>query len=393
MMNLKYAFLLLFALCVYLSGGEKLTAAERKFVSDGFPAAYAKRLAILQKKHKCWRFIPLKVSEMQPSYTWQHIMHMETDDAPRRSLVSGNERFAPYFHKEDTKLYDAGCRRASHAAVAYFMDPRNFLNGKDIFQFLDLSATSGIDRKAVTVALRGTFMEEGKLENGQTYAAYLLKLGKEFKVNPVFLASRLRQEQGLHGTPLVSGKCGSRLAGYYENKTQTEGRFNVQTPAEGFTMEQLKAYDGLYNFFNMEASGTGRFRIYLNGMKEAQKGTADTWKSPVWNTRWKAIYGGVKKVAALYIGRHQNTLYLQKWNVDPRSKNAKGYSLNFWGQYMQNIGAAFSEGRNMYNSFEKQKMLDLPFTFLIPVYSNMPKKVSPDPADGKCDFYRAHNTD
>lgn len=392
-MRTKDLFLFLFFCCPLLCGGEKMDAAEREFVKRGFPVDYAQKLAVLKKSRKHWQFQPLKVSEMNPAYTWAHIIHMETDDAPRRSLVSGNPRFSAYFHKEDTALYDAGFRRASREAVAYFLDPRNFLNEKDIFQFSDLSFSAGIDEKAVTAALHGTFMEKGKLENGKSYAAYLLEIGKTLNLNPVFLASRMRQEQGLKGTPLVSGKCGSLLAKYYEDQTQMEGRFNVQTPRDGHSAADLKKLDGLYNYFNMEASGTGRFRIYFNGMQESFRGSpqmTEKWGSPQWNTRWKAIYGGAFKIAALYIGRHQNTLYLQKWNVDPRSKNAKGNSLNFWGQYMQNIGAAFSEGRNMYRSLSRQKMLDQPFTFLIPVYSNMPEKVSADPADGECEFYRAH---
>lgn len=393
-MRLMYMILPLLFFCGILCAGDaRLKQEERRLMRAGFPADYAEKLARLQQRYKKWDFRVLHVSRMKPEYTWDHIMHMETDENPRRSLISGSGDYKAYFHSADTKLYDAGCRRASRETVAYFMDPRNFLNSRDIFQFLDLSSVDGIDKKTVNAALRGTFMEKGKLENNLSYGEYLIRVGRQFKINPVFLASRLRQEQGLQGTPLVSGKCGSLLARYYAENVQMEGRFNVQTPGDGYSVTELKKLDGLYNYFNIEAAGTGRFRIYLAGMREALKGTpgmTEKWKSPRWDTRWKAIYGGASKVAALYIGRHQNTLYLQKWNVDPRSRNAKGNSLNFWGQYMQNVGAAFSEGRNMQRSFADLKMLDLPFTFLIPVYSNMPENPSADPAEGTCAFYRQH---
>lgn len=360
----------------------------------GFPVSYAELLAKLQKQYPQWQFKVLDISRLKSQYTWDHVIYMETDKSPRRSLISGSSKYAFYFHPDDETIYDAGCRRASRAAVEYFMDPRNFLNERDIFQFLDLTASARIDERAVAAALRGTFMAKGKLENGSSYAEYLTEVGKKLNVNAVFLASRVRQEQGLQGTPLISGTCGSLLSKYYQENTQTEGRFTVLAPKEGFTVEDLEKLNGLYNFFNIDAAGYGRFNIYLRGMREAQRGTPEMavdWGAPQWDKRWKALYGGAVKIAAIYIGNYQNTIYLQKWNVDPRSRTAKGYSRNFWGQYMQNIGAALSEGRNMQSSFAKLNMLELPFVFLIPIYKDIPASAAADPADGKCSYYRSHS--
>ena len=157
---------------------------------------------------------------------------------------------------------------------------------------------------------------------------------------------------------------------------------------------ELQSYDNLYNFFNINAFADGCFMIYLNGMLEAKTGsphmTAE-WGSPEWNTKWKSLYGGAYKISRKYIGNYQNTLYLQKWNVDPRCRTEKGGSRNFWGQYMQNIGAAFSESVNIFNALKKQKLLEMPFRFVIPVYENMPELPSPDPADGKCIYYKNGN--
>lgn len=369
--------------------------AIKKLIADGFPQSYAVKLAEIKKSRPNWTFEALKISELNPKYTWKYVLFQETDASPSRSLVYGNKLFSAYFHKTDKKKYDAGCRRASTAAVAYFLDPRNFLNEQDIFQFEDLNAPKEIPHSAIANALRDSFMEKEKLENGMTYIQYFHHLGKTFSINPVFLASRARQEQGLRGTPLISGKCGTLLLKYYKEKTQRENGISILTPNKTFNEDELKSYDGLYNFFNINATADGRFLICLNGMREAQEGTPAMqfeWSSPAWNTKWKSLFGGAFKIALRYVGNYQNTAYLQKWNVDPRCVAENGGSRNFWGQYMQNIGAAFSESQNAYKAIKKQNLLDLPFHFLIPVYDGMPEAPSPDPANGKCVYYKNHNS-
>ena len=54
------------------------------------------------------------------------------------------------------------------AAVEYFMDPRNFLNETDIFQFYNLSAVHNVGIEEVEAVLTNTFMENASLENGKT---------------------------------------------------------------------------------------------------------------------------------------------------------------------------------------------------------------------------------
>lgn len=393
-MILKKIFILLctaFTIILTANAEDKIL---KKLIADGFPASYAVKLVSLQKKYPEWTFSPLLISKLDKQYTWEYILHQETDASPSRSLISGDKTFAAYFHPTDTQIYDASCRRASASAVAYFLDPRNFLNEQDIFQFENLSINSNIPLEAVATALKGSFMEKEILENGKSYAQYFCELGEKMQLNPLFLASRARQEQGLHGTPLISGKCGTLLLTYCKNKTRYENNAAILTPEKNYDEKNLQSFDGLYNFFNINATANGRFMIYLNGMEEARFGTpsmADEWGTPAWDTKWKSLYGGALKISLKYIANHQNSAYLQKWNIDPRSKADNGSSRNFWGQYMQNIGAALSESRNAYNALKKQNLLHLPFHFQIPVYENMPSTPCPDPANGKCFFYKSHN--
>ena len=111
---------------------------------------------------------------------------------------------------------------------------------------------------------------------------------------------------------------------------------------------------------------------------------SDQWGgSPAWNTRWKSLYGGAYSIKTSYVDRYQNTIYLQKFNVDSRSNR------NFWGQYMQSVGGALTEGRILYTSFAAIGALDSNCSFLIPVYDDMPRKVCQDPANGDCSYLAA----
>jgi len=386
------ALFLLGALCFPTTASSPDDSYRAHLISLGFPADYADALTELHVIHPEWNFTPLKVTELNSKYTWDYVLYMETEDEPNRSLVPTASSYSAYRHETNKTLYDAGYYQASEAAVAYFMDPRNFLNEKDIFQFEDLSYNNSVTVAQVEASIAGTFMENAKLENGKTYAEYFIEVGRELGISPIHLASRARQEQGNLGTSSqISGKGGDKLWYYYDNSIQLEDNKLVGTPSSGHSYDTLIKYNGLYNFYNINATGNGRFAILLNGMTAAEKGTpemASKWNgNPSWNTKWKAIYGGAHKLAGSYIGNYQNTLYLQKWNVDNRSLSKTGISKNFWGQYMQNIDAALLEARTAYNSAAESDCLDCAYNFLIPVYKDMPASPSADPAGGSFRYY------
>ena len=373
------ALFLIGAFCFPINAASADAEYKEKLISLGFPADYAEMLAELHILHPEWNFTPLMVTELNSKYTWDYVLYMESDDEPNRSLVPTASAYSAYRHETNTTLYDAGYYQASKEAVAYFMDPRNFLNEKDIFQFENLAYNSSVTLAQVNSVIAGTFMEKAKLENGKTYAEYFIEVGKELGISPIHLASRARQEQGNSGTSSqISGKAGDKLWYYYDKKIQVEDGKMVNAPSSGHSYESLIKYNGLYNMYNVNATGSGRFPILLNGMTAAEAGTpemASKWGgSPSWNTKWKAIYGGAHKLAGSYIGNYQNTLYLQKWNVDNRSLSKTGISKNFWGQYMQNIDAALLEARTAYNSAAESECLDCAYNFLIPVYADIDRK-------------------
>lgn len=356
-----------------------------ELISLGFPDDYAHSLTKLHLLHPTWSFVPLLITETEESYTWDYVIKKENvlDNAGKsnesaNNTISKDASYIAYRHPTNTKLYDSGKYQVSDEALAYFMDPRNFLNETDIFQFLDLSAYQGVTKDAVNSVLAGTFMENKMLENGKSFAEYFLEVGAELGVNPIFLAVKARQEQGVNGTsPIISGSCGDSLYTLYQDN-----------PSLGdYTEDELRQFNGYYNLFNVKASGNGHFAIYYNAMSYAKNtGTPsmeEAWGSPSWDTLWKSLYGGAAFIKKNYVSDYVTTIYLQKFNVDSRAYG------NFWKQYMQNVTGAFSEARSFYTSFASTGMLDSECSFLIPVYGGMPSSPSPDPANGECGFLLA----
>ncbi len=350
----------------------------------GFPADYAVALSALMTSHPSWSFEPLFISEMDSRYTFDYIQKKETEN-PATNLIYPSAEYSAFQDKSLGAVYDSGWYSATDEAVAYFLDPRSFLNERDIFQFEDLRYYERDYTQGVENVIKGTFMQDLSLENGQSVAENIINIGTALSVSPVHIAARIRQEQGAGGeSGMISGRCGELLAYFYKNKVQSEDGIYVNTPLSGYSANELNSYNGYYNFFNIGASGDGVFYIYLNAMKRAKTGTAEmasVWgNGGSWDSMYKSIYGGVYSLKKSYIDDYQNTLYLQKFNVDPRS------SRNFWGQYMQNTGAALSEGRAAYKSYKEAGILESDFVFSIPVYENMPAVPSADPSNGSSSY-------
>lgn len=316
----------------------------------GFPPSYVESLCALSLSHPTWQWIPLPVTDLsrqmgEEAYTFSYVL-AEEYGVEGRSLVSAKETFYPY-QEEGSDLYDRGFYLANEEAVAYFLDPRNFLNSEDIFQFLLLSYENEGDSAQVSSVL-GTSSVKGVISDLEER---LILLGQKYNVSPYFLAARLRQEQGSDGNVLLYGTAGEMLG-----------------EAE---------YDGFYNIFNIGAYGSGANQVYRSGVQYA--------KEMGWSSPEKALEGGVKILSEKYVTCYQDTLYLQKWNVDPRSRTANGESRNFWAQFMQNIGGAKTESDFLREALAKEENL----TFLIPVFEGMPDAPCPDPALGDCAVFAA----
>lgn len=224
------------------------------------------------------------------------------------------------------KGYDNGnWKCASEQAIKYMMDPRNSINASDIFQFEELTNT-GCDINVLKTMTKGTFLEGH--EQG------IINASNNNNVNSYYIVARLIQEQGKTGTVLTKGN------GY-----------NGQ-------------YPGYYNAFNIAASGNSTAEILTNALAYAQK--------KGWTSLEKSIDGGISFLAKQYIQKGQNTLYLQKFDVEATN----GFYSN---QYMQNILAAQNEGTTLRNTYININSMSSSHTFIIPVYENMPSNVCSRP--------------
>lgn len=293
---------------------------------EQFPASYENKLMQLKQKHPNWIFV-----RQNTGLDWKKVV--DNENREERSLISAKTEAA---YRVD--YHSPGWYYASEAAIEYYLDPRNFLDETRIFQFEQLTYNPSYHSKAaVQNILNNTFMKGALPGAGMTYADAFFQTGVALRVSPFHLACRVYQEQGEGKSPLISG--------------------NYDT---------VPAYVGYYNYFNIGASGNTTKAVVESGLARAVK---EGWNSP-----YASIKGGSAILSKNYILRGQDTLYLQKFDVD-----ASDGTL-YTHQYMQNIMAPYSESQMVKTAYSKVSALDNPFVFKIPVYLNMPETACPVPS-------------
>ena len=292
-----------------------------------FPASYQAALRALHEAYPTWHFTAQNLN-----YSWDYAVGLEYRDSI--SVVSSAspsswkccESYA--FDWETGKWYpvDSGawvC--ASREIIEYYMDPRNFLDSTNVFQFLTMSFDGSTQTVAgVQAILDGTFMS-GELpdEPGTTYAECIYNAARTYGANPYVIAAKIRGEQGKNGSVMVEGT--------YEG------------------------YEGYYNFFNYGASGNGSTAVIVNGLTYA--------KNKGWDTRRKSIEGGTELYVSGYISGGQDTTYLTRFEFNDSTPCTHQYASAI--HYAQYEGSSIS---GIYSDSDKQQAL----TFKIPVYTGMP---------------------
>ena len=299
-------------------------------IDDNLYPGIKQMIKDLQSKHPNWQF-KLFYTDLD----WSDVIANEyighgVNESPR-NLVPINSYYVgewvcPICNGRPSDSGSWTC--ASEIAIKYMMDPRNSLNESDIFQFEEIT-NNGYNWQTVMNMLSGTFLDHW------FYADVISYAGSENNVSPYYLVARILQEQGKNGSTLSKG--------------------------EGYNGQ----YVGYYNVFNIGASGSSREQVILNGLKRAEQ--------EGWDSLEKSIKGGIKFITEKYIARGQNTLYFQKFDVNNE------YDGMYWHQYMQNIMAAQSEGTELRETYEKINSVDSQHTFIIPLYRNMPEKISKKP--------------
>ena len=290
-------------------------------LNEGKYPGFKAKLDAIKRERPGW-----KIRIMETGLDWNEVIRREGDGVGRspRSLVQG--KYGEWIVSNQT--YDNGSwRAASDKAISYVMDPRNWLNpnNSSILQFMQLSYFEVSDEN-VKVALKDTFFDN--MEN----ARIINNVSRDYNINVFFVVARIIQEQGYKGSATW--------------KMDSDG----------------KSY---YNPFNINASGNGVSEIIKNALQRA--------KDKGWDTFEKGLRGGIEKIGTDYINEKQDTLYLQKFDVE-----SKGTLYSH--QYMQNIDAPRTEASILKSKMDKiNGVLDNNVVLLIPVYNNMPATPTAEP--------------
>ena len=257
---------------------------ELKSGIDSFPESYRPYLEKLSEIYPNWTF--------EAYYTgidWDELVEKETNncDNPKNRIYK--TRKDSWKDSCVTPENGASYVCASPQIIAYYMDPRNFLNEINIFEFEEVSFNPQIHTVAnVNKILQGTFMENAKVtytnsegkEVTTGYAEILVEAAKETNWSPFQIKTKIVQEVGSSGSGSVSG--------HY-------------VAADG------TVYDGYYNFFNYGAYDTGD--AIQNALEYAKREDVN------WNNPYKAIVEGAKLICNSYINAGQNTAYFFKFDV------------------------------------------------------------------------------
>lgn len=326
--------------------------------SAGFPESYLDDLIKIHIEHPTWNFIPFNTN-----LDWNTVIENET--VAGRNLIyytygEGYRSTKSYSYNPGTDEYyrhptEKNWWYVSDDAVRYFMDPRNYLNSKNIFTFESLSYESSFQTGSIVERILGnSFMPNiySKYSDDGYVNAFIEAAGS-YDVSPIHLASRILQEQGINGSIASSGE---------------EFSYNDNT------------YSGYFNFYNIGATGDNPAVQGLVWAMGGENHALTSYGRP-WDSPYKSILGGALFLSEDYISVGQNTLYFQKFDVSRRD----GYYVH---QYMQNITAPLTEGVTTYGSYSNiSGLLDEALVFIIPVYNNMPENKVEAPKSGNPNSY------
>lgn len=332
---------------------------EEYMDEQGFPESYKPSLREIHAKHPNWI-----ITANRTGISWDTAIASE--NVAGRNLIPNSYSIA--WKSTETGAYDWSTDQfiiydgstwvtASTGSLAYFIDPRNWLNETNIFMFEslvykpDIQDVEGVEALLVNTPFYHTsysYTDSNGIKRTTTYAETFITAAEYSGVSPYHLASRVRQEIVTSSTTVSNSATGT-----------------------------VSGYEGLYNFYNIGAyHSTVSGGAIKNGLKYARNGATNNDALNVgslipWTDPFRAIVGGAYVIGQNYINRGQDTIYLQKFNMTSDS--------TFMHQYMANVVAPSSESKRLATAYEGSSK---PITFSIPVFENMPDQPAPKPEGG-----------
>ena len=406
-------------LCMPYSSGA--ATYKQELINAGFPESYATALVTLHEKYPNWVFKPFITG-----LDWQTAVDGERSPHKDQRLRKTSSRGDEYFCQCSTckgKVWEGSGTNAwysaSESAVKYYMDPRNWLTEKYIFQFESTKYNSTHTQKGVEYIIASTWMKDADITynstesktvtykdaNGKTvkYSQAIIDASKYSKMSAYCLASKIVQEVGSSTASYAGGSCGTRVPFVGIYNYYNYGAYSGASDGLFWASGNLKTNKAtkLYPEYDAQtdvATGTpenvvtGRYASYIGTygkyykVKLFIKNSANSYtkdgsigyilKSDFntddfnkygrpWTNPYLSIYYGAERYASGY-NTYQYTGYLQKFNVNKSSGELYGH------EYMTNVDGASSEAAITYKAYYNLGELSKAKTFYIPVYKNMP---------------------
>ncbi len=304
------------------------TTYYQELKNAGFPESYLVSLNALKKIHSNWNFVAVNTG-----IDWNKLVNTEYFGSNYKHASNPNGADAKYLsldgdsYNETTKTFiqksPGGYYKPNKETLAYYLDPRNFLEETKIFMFEDNKINLQRSEDKLRESLKNVLDIKDSTSNESFFKKYFDSFvsAKKLGVNPVFIASRVRQEKGI-----ITSENGIKKNGYY-------------------------------NLFNIGAFDSCTDPNYCGAEFASKKG---------WDTPEKAIIGGAYWILENYINNSQYTIYFQKFGVTFGNDRVASH------QYMTNVEAPLSESAYLYKAYKTAGSLLDSTTFYIPVYENMP---------------------
>lgn len=386
---------------------------------QGFPESYKNGLRQLHAEFPNWVF-----KAFHTNLDWNTVLDAELSGTG--SLVESSS--VSSWKSTDAGKYDwssstwpgfdgATWVAASREIVAYYMDPRNFLDESYVFQFLEQSYKENVQTlSGLQSMLKGSFMEgsvsltnDSALRSGSTASSSgttsttsttssgsvidFSGPGESGSGSSVSTAATAADSNsvvtadGPGGTASASSENvvpggsassdGSRSQASYAEIIMEAAQQSGVSPyvlAAMILQEQgsgssdsISGQSGYYNYFNVGAYATSEMTAVQRGIWYAAQ--SGSYNRP-WTSIEKSIVGGALFYAENYLNAGQNTLYLKKWNV-------QGSNM-YKHQYMTNVPGAAEEGAKLSAAYSSD-MKSAAHEFSIPVYLNMPDTAAAKP--------------
>ena len=303
----------------YLSKDEVLLYTfDETFESQiqSFPNSYKQSLRILHFLHPQWSFELFNTSLdfEQTASIFQ-----------TKSLIDSDQ---PGMISQTDVIEGKSWRRVSLEAARYYLDPRHGLDNSHALMFEKLTYNPYETLKQAQNMLLNTKM------SGLFWAKLFHKSALLNNISMSLIITRAIQEQSGGGL----GLSGGHARGDSQGKTY-------------------------YNIFNIGANTSDQDGIDFAAQRN-------------WDTIEKSVLYGAQYLAENYIHKGQDTLYLQKFDVQNHNP---GHHY-----YMSNILAPYSEAKNMMKGYLSNQIVEIHRILQIPVYLQMPLQTSyPIPGDIK----------